>query len=225
MNSVATTLVTVTIAVGSILAVPITLESGVPVDGVGSITLSEQDASASAYGPQLVALTTAHANTTGRLAREPHGGTDLGEQPRGEGGAEGIAASLVPPVGGETSAQLPCGNCFTDYSHFRHRFVFRSWTTNWCDNVGGCHPIWFAGTCYGAHSPCFIIPALENVESALAKGDYQALANALASSDRWSYNSEKRVLLFRSPCSQYVVAKYVLPKELAEVASIHSLAL
>lgn len=187
MKAVATTLVTVTMAVGSILAVPITLVSGVPVDGVGSITLSEQDPSASAYGPQLVALTTAHANPTGRLAREPHGGTDLGEQPRGEGGAEGIAASLVPPVGGETSAQLPCGYCFTDYRFpWRHRFEFRPWTTHLCDNVGGCHALWFAGSCF-VHSSCLIVSALENVESALAKEDYQAFANALASSDRWSH--------------------------------------
>lgn len=88
-----------------------------------------------------------------------------------------------------------------------------------CDNAGGCHVnAWFNGSCHGMHGQCNVTAQQEEaVESALDQADSRALVEVLAVSDNWVYESDTQALSFT--CSDRIVARYVLPQELADLWS------
>jgi len=52
----------------------------------------------------------------------------------------------------------------------------------------------------------------------MAQADHEAFADALASSTDWVYDPAEGVLSFKSSCSQYIVARYVLPESFSDMA-------
>ena len=79
-------------------------------------------------------------------------------------------------------------------------------------NTGGCHIWWNVGKCSDYHELCYLEP-IGQVESAIVEGNSLEFKELLASLDNWEYDAADRVLSFA--CAGYLVAKYVLPEELA----------
>lgn len=132
----------------------------------------------------------------------------------------GMALSVLPSAASSQSSL--CGNCSNHPNMFvqLHRFNVSTWTNRLCDNAGGCHYIlWGTGKCWDAHLSCFIFSTtLDDLESAISRSDHRAFADALASSTGWDYDSASRALSFASPCSQRIVARYVLPDSFGATA-------
>ena len=118
------------------------------------------------------------------------------------------------PARASASAQN-CGWC---YDHVVYDQEFHSFQTLGyryrCDNTGGCHLWWHVGKCRTYHELCYLEP-IGLVELAIAERNSLDLQKLLASSNNWEYDSADRTLSFT--CSDYAIASYVLPEELAEV--------
>ena len=116
------------------------------------------------------------------------------------------------------SAQYPegCGWCHDDgqdgevYHWFGGLLI-----ADRCDNLEGCHYDGIWGPCEEYHRKCYLKPVW-TIEAAIIQKNSSDLADFLANSDNWSYDSKGRAISFT--CSGYTMARYVLPEELAKVA-------
>ena len=130
-----------------------------------------------------------------------------------------LALSALPS---SASSQQACGPCrnYPGIFTIAHKFGGAILPTNRCDNVGGCHYLsWWTNHCNNVHQQWSIFwPMLDDIESAIFRADHKTFTDALTSSPSWNYDPVKGVLSFLSSCSQYTVARYVLPESFAVIA-------
>lgn len=123
-----------------------------------------------------------------------------------------VMASSAWPA--PASAQFRCGLCYSRQENgaWQHQFLLGF---GWTCSPGTCHSASYSGKCSNSHFPCYIKPMLA-AEAAIVKASSANLEEVLATSDSWDYDAGRRTLSFT--CSGYIVARYVLPAELASVA-------
>lgn len=110
-----------------------------------------------------------------------------------------------------------CDFCWSErFLEGRHHRFLGLGATHRCDNLFGCHGLWYPGRCSDYHRPCYIMLPGSLVESAIDEANPAEFAELLASLKDWEYSPTYRALSLR--CSGYTVARYVLPEELVSVA-------